>query len=84
MIRDVIEKHGPSGGLGSLDDVAAAWAEAGFEAAEVEEWMNAGCFDSAAARDLVDAGVTPAEAGGFSSSGESRTPVLGVTPMPLR
>ena len=84
MIRDVIERHGPSAQLGSLDDVAAAWAEAGFEAAEVEEWMNAGCSYPAAARDLADAGVTPAEAGDFSSSGESRTSVLGVTPMPLR
>jgi hypothetical protein len=38
---------------------AEAWAEAGFDPDEVEEWLAADCFDPDAARDLADRGVTP-------------------------
>jgi len=61
-IRDVIEKHGHFAHGGNPDDTAEAWAEAGFEADEVEEWLNARCFDPSVARDLADAGVVPADA----------------------
>jgi hypothetical protein len=58
-IRDVIESHGHFAHGGNPDDATETWAESGFEADEVEEWLNARCFDPSAARDLTDAGVTP-------------------------
>lgn len=58
-IRDVIEAHGHFAHGGNPDDAAETWAESGFEAPEVEEWLNARCFNPSAARDLADAGVTP-------------------------
>ncbi len=59
-IRDVIEERGyfATGG-GDSYLTAETWAEAGFDWAEVEEWLKARCFDPGAARDLSDAGVTP-------------------------
>jgi hypothetical protein len=61
-IRDVIERHGHFAHGGNPDDAAETWAESGFEADEVEEWLRARCFNPSAARDLADAGVTPAMA----------------------
>jgi len=61
-IRDVIERHGHFAHGGNPDDTAETWAEVGFDGAEVDEWLNARCFDPNAARDLADAGVTPAMA----------------------
>jgi hypothetical protein len=58
-IRDVIERHGHFAHGGNPDDTAETWAESGFEAHEVEEWLAARCFDPSAARDLADTGVTP-------------------------
>lgn len=58
-IRDVIERHGHFAHGGNPDDAAEAWAEAGFEAREVDEWLSARCFNPSAARDLADVGVTP-------------------------
>jgi hypothetical protein len=57
-IRDVIEAHGHFAHGGNPDDTAETWSESGFEAPEVQEWLNARCFDPNAARDLADAGVT--------------------------
>lgn len=61
-IRDVIERHGHFAHGGNPDDTAETWIESGFEADEVEEWLNARCFDPSSARDLADAGVSAAEA----------------------
>jgi hypothetical protein len=61
LIRDVIERHGRFAHGGNLDDTAEAWAEAGFEADEVEEWLNARCFDPGVARDLAEAGLEPSD-----------------------
>lgn len=61
-VRDVIERQGHFAHAGNPDDAAEAWAEAGFEAHEVEEWLNARCFDPSAARDLADTGMSAAEA----------------------
>ena len=58
-IRSVIESHGYFAHGGNPDDAAETWAESGFEAHEVEEWLRARCFDPSIARDLADAGVTP-------------------------
>jgi hypothetical protein len=56
-IRDVIEKHCHFAHGGNPDDTAETWAESGFEAHEVDEWLNARCFNPDATRDLADAGV---------------------------
>lgn len=61
-VRDVIERHGHFAHGGNPDETAVAWIEAGFEAHEVDEWLNARCFGPSSARDLADAGVSPAEA----------------------
>lgn len=61
-IREVIERHGHFAHGGNSDDTAEAWAEAGFKADEVEEWLNARCLDPSIARDMADAGVPPADA----------------------
>ena len=61
-IRDVIERHGHFAHGGNPYDTAETWIESGFEAHEVEEWLNARCFDPNSARDLADAGVTAADA----------------------
>jgi len=58
-VRSVIEAHGYFAHGGNPDDAAETWAESGFEAHEVEEWLRARCFDPSVARDLADAGVTP-------------------------
>jgi hypothetical protein len=57
-IRDAVEKHGHFAHGGNPDDAAEAWAESGFSADEVDEWLAARCFHPSAARDLADAGVT--------------------------
>lgn len=58
-IRDVIEGHGHFAHGGNPDDATEAWAEAGFTASEVDEWLKSRCFHPSSARDLADAGVTP-------------------------
>jgi hypothetical protein len=63
MIRNVIERHGHFAHGGNPDETTEAWSEAGFEADEVEEWLNARCFDPSSARDLADAGVSPFDTG---------------------
>lgn len=57
-IRDVIERHGHFAHGGKPADTAETWAESGFEAHEVDEWLGSRCFDPSAARDLADAGLT--------------------------
>jgi hypothetical protein len=61
-IHDVIEHHGHLANLGNPDDTTDTWAAAGFDAHEVDEWLNAACFAPDAAQDLADAGVTPRQA----------------------
>lgn len=57
-VRDVIVAHGHFAHGGDPQSTTEAWEEAGFDAAEVQEWLLARCFTPAAARDLADAGVT--------------------------
>lgn len=61
-VRDVIERQGHFAHGGNPYDTAEAWIESGFEADEVEEWLNARCFDPSSARDLADAGASAADA----------------------
>ena len=60
-VRDVIERHGHFAHGGNPYDTAEVWIESGFEVDDVEEWLSARCFDPSSARDLADAGVSPAE-----------------------
>jgi hypothetical protein len=41
---------------------ARAWTDAGFDDEETAKWLEARCFDPAAARDLAELRVTPAQA----------------------
>ena len=68
-IRDVIERHGHFAHGGNPEATAEAWAEAGHEAHEVDEWLLSRCFDPSTARDLADAGVTPETARIKTSAG---------------
>lgn len=70
-IRDVIEKHGHFAHGGNPDDAVETWAESGFEAHEVDEWLLARCYDPSYARDLADAGVSPEMARMKTSAGAS-------------
>jgi len=70
-VRDVIERHGHFAHGGNPDDTAETWAESGFEAHEVEEWLQARCFNPSAARDLADSGVTADMARMKTSAGAS-------------
>ncbi len=42
-VREVIDKPGHFAHGGNPDDAAETWAESGFEAGEVEEWLLARC-----------------------------------------
>lgn len=56
-VRTVVESYGHFAHGGDPDRAAEAWAEAGFDGPEVEQWLHARCFSPRAARDLLDAGV---------------------------
>jgi hypothetical protein len=58
-IRDLIERHGHIAHGGDPDAATEAWEETGLDAAEVEEWLKARCFNPSAAEDMADAGITP-------------------------
>ena len=60
--ESVIETAGEWAHGGDVAAATRAWAAAGFDAHEVREWIDARCFDSGAAADLLDAGLTPADA----------------------
>jgi hypothetical protein len=68
-IRDVIERHGYFAHRGDPDGAGEAWEEAGFDAGEVDEWLNARCFDPDAAEDLDDVGITPEIASSKTGAG---------------
>lgn len=68
-VREVIERHGHFAHGGNPDDTTEVWAESGFEAHEVDEWLNARCFDPSSARDLADAGIGAVDAGMKTGAG---------------
>jgi hypothetical protein len=53
-------------------DVAAEWADAGFTASEVAEWLRARCWCPTAAESLRDAGLSPTEAATETAEGFAR------------
>ena len=61
-VREVIERHGHFAHAGNPDDTSETWAESGFDAHEVDAWLDARCFDPGAARDLADGGVDAIDA----------------------
>ena len=42
--------------------VAKAWTDAGFDDEQTARWLEARCFDPAAARELAELAVTPGQA----------------------
>ncbi len=48
--------------VGDPGEAAKAWTDAGFDDEETAKWLEARCFDPAAARDLADLGVSPGQA----------------------
>lgn len=68
-IHDAIGRHGYFPNAEDPDQAAETWAALGFDAAEVDEWLSARCFDPHAARDLSDAGVSPRLAAVKTSAG---------------
>ena len=58
-----IRRHGERGErLGSAEQAAKAWTEAGFDDESADRWLTARCFDPQAARALADMGVSPGQA----------------------
>lgn len=58
-----IRQHGEIADRGGDPDAAAqAWTDAGFDDATTAKWLEARCFDPAAARALSDMGVAPEQA----------------------
>ena len=68
-IRDVIERHGYFAHRRDPDGACEPWEEAGFDAGEVDDWLNARCFDPDAAEDLDDVGITPEMAASMTGAG---------------
>jgi hypothetical protein len=72
-IEDIMEVLGHDDfSVGSEDprDVAEEWADEGFTAKEVWQWIHvARCWSASAAGRLRDAGVTPNEAAVLTSEG---------------
>lgn len=59
----VMEREGDWAHDGDPRREATRWTALGFDADAVSEWLDARCFDATAAKQLRDAGVTPAQAG---------------------
>lgn len=58
-----IERYAELADRGAGAEAAArAWTEAGFDDEATAAWLEARCFDPAAARALADLGVTPRQA----------------------
>ena len=60
---DTIARFGDLADRGDDPAVAAkAWTDAGFDDEETAKWLEARCFDPAAARELAELAVTPGQA----------------------
>jgi hypothetical protein len=66
LIGETLRRHGEDalhGGAAHPDAAARAWLDAGFaDAEEVEDWLDARCFDPRRAHALDAAGITPEQA----------------------
>jgi hypothetical protein len=61
-IVKVLGRDRPAAGYDDPEAVAQAWADEGFSADEVADWLDAGCFEPLSAGLLRDAGITPRQA----------------------
>jgi hypothetical protein len=60
---EVIKRYGELAARGDDAEAAArAWTESGFDDATTAKWLQARCFEPAAARSLAGLGVTPNQA----------------------
>ncbi len=60
---EVIRRYGELADRGGAAEAAArAWTESGFDGATTSNWLDARCFEPAAARSLAELGVTPRQA----------------------
>jgi hypothetical protein len=61
---ETIERYGELAMRGgAAATAAAAWTDAGFDDELTGRWLAVRCFDARAARELVELGVTPEQAG---------------------
>lgn len=68
-ISETVRKHAALPNAADPDAAAAAWAECGFAAGEVDAWLKARCFDPGVARELADLGMSPKLAATKTSAG---------------
>jgi hypothetical protein len=59
---EVLRSHGDWATGCEVTETAREWVEAGFAPAQIEEWLNAGCYRAWDAESLREAGITPAQA----------------------
>jgi len=59
---DVLIAAGDFAHGGRPEFVAVQWMAEGFSPKETKKWLEARCFDAAAARKMVAVGITPEEA----------------------
>ena len=70
-VAEVLARRDAAGGRDAAE-AAREWVECGFDdAEEVESWLDARCFEAAAARRLEEAGITPEQAALRTSAGAS-------------
>jgi hypothetical protein len=75
---ETIERYGELADRGAGAAAAArAWTEAGFSDALTARWLDARCFDPAAARALAELGVTPEQAAVRTADGGSDIDTIG-------
>ena len=63
LLRETLARYGDEATSGyAPEQVALSWLDAGFDAEETEEWLDARCFNPNMARSLELAGFTPEQA----------------------
>ena len=60
----VLRNHGAFayGQERDIESIAEKWEDYDFSPSDTDEWISAGCFRAADARDLADAGIAPEDA----------------------
>ncbi|MCK9570832.1 hypothetical protein M0R72_17920 [Candidatus Pacearchaeota archaeon] len=61
----VLRNHGvfAYGQESDIESMAEEWEDYDFSPRGADEWLSAGCFRAADARDLANAGISPEDAG---------------------
>ena len=63
--------------LGSAEQAAKAWSDAGFDDEATDRWLAARCFDPGSARALADMGVSPGQAAKRTRDGGGYVDTIG-------